>query len=115
MAQRSIYDIMLMNTILYKLYSQQINYNINIAYKIFKLKTELDEIEHLMIERWKILFGENYKIESFNEDEILLYNTTLQVQVDIDLYDLTINDITNSNQVKLPINDISTIVSFLTI
>lgn len=114
MVKRSVYEIMLMNTVLYKLYEQQINYAVNIGYKIYKLKNELDEIEHFMIERWKMLFGENYNVEAFTEEEVVLYNTSLQVQIDINIYNLTVEEITNNNQVNLTLNNIETVVSFLT-
>ena len=114
MVKRSIYQIMLANTVIHNLFNQQINYPINIAYNILKLKKELDEIEELMLERWNILFGKNYNVEKFTEDEIILYNTTLETLVDIDIYGLTVNDLTNNSTVHLSLSDLENIILFLT-
>ena len=79
-----------------------------------KLKKELDEIEELMLERWNILFGKDYNVEKFTEDEIILYNTTLETLVDIDIYGLTVNDLTNNSTVHLSLSDLENIILFLT-
>ena len=44
MITRRIYDVMTCNNVLTKLVEQQINFSINIAYKLHKLKNELYEI-----------------------------------------------------------------------
>lgn len=113
MKSRSIYNIMLCNNVIYKLIQQQINYTVNIAYKIFKLKKELDEIEQLMLERWECIFGKEYDINQFTDEEIKTYNMTLNVEIDVDCYDLTIEDIVNNDKVSLSIEDIEIIDNFL--
>lgn len=113
MKKRTIYQIMLTNTIIHKLYEDQINFEINVAYKLYKLKKEFDEIEELMFDRWRILFGDSYDIKEFNEDEILLYNSTLQVEIETDLYELTIDEIIKNNKTNLSISDIEHLVEFL--
>lgn len=104
---------MLCNNVIYKLLEQQISYPINVAYKIYKLKKELDEIEQLMYDRWNILFGSDYDITTFTEEEITLYNTTLQAQLDVDLFELSINQVTHNNTVELTISEMETLYNFL--
>lgn len=113
MKQKNIYEIIKCNNIIYKLIEQQINYPVNIAYKLCKLKKELDEIELLMDERWILLFGKDYNIEDFTEDEIILYNTTLSAIMDIDTFQLSIEEITNNSNVKLTISEIEYMTDFL--
>lgn len=113
MKEKSIYEIILCNNIIYKLFKQQIHYTVNIAYKILKLKKTLDEIETLMRDRWSILFGKDYDTEKFSKDEIIVYNTTLSATVNIDTYGLTINDITNNDKVTLSLNDVEFMDEFL--
>lgn len=113
MVEKSIYDIMLCNNIIYKLFEQQINYPVNIAYKLYKLKKDFDEIETLMIDRWKILFGEDYNVEEFNDEQITLYNATLTTKVGIDIHGLTISEITDNDKVTLSISDVEYLDKFL--
>src|SRR5574344_201812 len=93
MITRRIYDVMTCNNVLTKLAEQQINFSINIAYKLHKLKNELDEIEQLIFQRWELLFGENFNVDTFTQEEITAYNLTLEAEVNIDIYDLKIDDI----------------------
>lgn len=113
MKQKSIYEIIKCNNVIYKLIEQQINYTVNIAYKLYRLKKELDEIELLMNERWVLLFGENYNTEDFTEEEIVLYNTTLSAIMDIDTFHLSIEEITENENVRLTISDIEFLADFL--
>ncbi len=113
MVKRKIYDIMLFNNILAKLYEQQVNYPINISYKLYKLKNELDEIDNFMFLRWESLFGENFDTENFTEDEILLYNSTLNVEIEVDLFKLSLNDIIDNDKVEITMQEIQVIDNFL--
>lgn len=113
MVKKRIYDIIIFNKILTKLYEQEINYPINISYMLYKLKNELDEIENFIFLRWENLFGENFNIENFTDNEMLLYNTTLDIEIDVDLFNLSLNDITNNDKVKITIQEIQIIDNFL--
>ena len=112
---RKIYDVMTCNNVLTKLVEQQIDFSINIAYKLHKLKNELDEIEQMIFQRWELLFGENFDADTFTQEEITAYNLTLEAEVNIDIYDLKIDDIISNKQVKLTINEIGIIDKFLEI
>lgn len=112
---RRIYDIMTCNNVLSKLIEQQINFSINVAYKLYKLKKELDEIEQLMFQRWELLFGENFDANTFTQEEITAYNLTLEAEADIDIYDLKVDDIISNKQVKLTIDEVGIIDRFLEI
>ena len=115
MITRRIYDVMTCNNVLTKLVEQQINFSINIAYKLHKLKNELDEIEQLIFQRWELLFGENFDADTFTQEEITAYNLTLEAEVNIDIYDLKIDDIISNKQVKLTIDEVGIIDKFLEI
>ena len=115
MITRRIYDVMTCNNVLTKLVEQQINFSINIAYKLHKLKNELDEIEQLIFQRWELLFGENFDTDTFTQEEITAYNLTLEAEVNIDIYDLKIDDIISNKQVKLTIDEVGIIDKFLEI
>lgn len=109
---KTIFDILNFNTVLHKITEQQICFPINIAYKLFKLKKEIDEIEELIFERWEILFGKDYNVEMFNEEQIQVYNLTLQSEVEIDIYDLKKENILSNENAFLSIKDVETINLF---
>lgn len=109
---KTIFEILKFNTILHKLIKQQISFPINISYKLFKLKEELNEIESLIFERWDILFGENYDINELNDEQITLYNVTLQSEIEIDFFGLKKEDIISNTEAKLTIQDIEIVNIF---
>lgn len=108
---KNVYDIIKCNTVLYKLYEQQILFPLNVAHKIYKLKEELGEIENLMFERWNILFGENYEIANFDDEQIQIYNATLQTEVEIGVPDISLEEIVKS-EAKLTLQDFETLNLF---
>lgn len=109
---KSIFEILKFNTVLHKLYEQRIDFTINIAYKIHKLIEELNEIETLIFERWEILFGQDYDINNFNEEQIELYNLTLKSEIEINFYGLKPEDIFENKKAMLSIQDIEVINDF---
>lgn len=111
-AVKNVYEIIKCNTVLHKLFEQQVLLPLNNAYKIYKLKEELTEIENLMFERWNILFGENYNIAEFDEEQIYLYNTTLQTEVEISIPNISLEEIVNNDKAKLSLQDIETLSLF---
>ena len=113
MKQRSVYDIIKSNNVIYKLIEQQINYTVNVAYKLYKLKKELDEIELLMNERWVTLFGEDYNTDNFTQEEVILYNATLMAVMDIDTFQLSIEEVVGNDEIKLSLNEVEIIDNFL--
>lgn len=113
MTNKTIFEIFKCNTIIYKLIEQQITYPINVAYKILRLKKQFDEIETLMRERWILLFGNDYDETNFNEEQISVYNTTLQTTIDIDLFQLKIEEVINNEIIKLTIDEVDFLNDFL--
>lgn len=97
---------------MHKLYEQQILLPLNVAHKIYKLKEELSEIENLMFERWVLLFGDDYNIADFNNEQIQLYNATLQAEVEVDIPNISLEDIVSNKEAKLTLQDIEIINLF---
>lgn len=105
-----IYKIIKANRSLEELISQQTLYNINIAYKIYKIKKELDEIENYTFSRLNIICP-NINIENMNENEIILYNTILNSTISIDIPILTKDELLSNNEIKLTVEDIENILT----
>lgn len=109
---KKIYEIMLCNTVLHKLLQQNLKFKINTAYKLYKLKNQFDEIEQLVNERWKLLFGEYYNIENLSDEQIVIYNLTVESEIEIDTFDLDIETILTDCEVQISLKDIETIDKF---
>lgn len=105
-----IYQIIKMNRSLETLISQQTLYNINIAYKIHKIKKELDEIEQYTFDRLTLICP-NFDLKNHNEEELLIYNTILNSQIEVDLPTITEEELLSSDEIKLSIEDIENILN----
>ena len=113
MVKKTVYDIMLCNNIIYKLIEQQIEYKIQTAYKLYQIKKDLDEIELLMVQRWEQMFGSDYNVQDFTEDQLKVYNITLMAEVEIDTRGLILNDLISNDKVSLTLSEIEHLDKFL--
>ena len=103
-----IYQVIKVNRSLEVLINQHILYNINIAYKILKLKKELDEIETYVFERFNTLCP-NANLNKLNETETILYNSILTSPIEVNVT-IKQEDILSSNVIKISIEDIDNIL-----
>jgi hypothetical protein len=105
-----IYQIIKANRSLETLISQQNLYNINIAYKLYKTKKELDEIENYAFERLSLICP-NIDLNNPNEDELLVHNTIINSQIELNIPTLTEEELLSNNEIKLSIEDIENILN----
>lgn len=111
--EKSVYQAMLCNNVLFKLYRQKLEFPIGLSYKIYKLRKQLDELEMMMDERWEALFGKDFCTGNFTDEQIALYNSTLQALVEIDTFGLSVDEIASNENAKLSIQDIEILGNFL--
>lgn len=104
-----VYEIINANIAMEKLINQQDKYNIATAYKIYKLKKNLDEIENFIMDRLVMILGENYDLNNLNENEKIIYQSLMMSDIDFDNCDLTMKEITNSDSITVTVNDIEKI------
>lgn len=81
------------------LFNQHIKYQINVAYRLYQLKKELNELTEYVVGRiFEVipnLKEENYKL---NEMENNIYQTILNSPIDIDTFGLTRAEIYLTNE-----------------
>lgn len=111
---KSIYEIMTCNNVLNKLKENNEKYKLGTAYKINKLIKQFNEIEDMMHERWKIMFGEGYVLEQLNENQILTFNGSLMTVIDVDLFGLTFDDFITEEDMSLSLSETETLENFFT-
>lgn len=104
----TIYEVFKINRVLEKLINQQLDYQINVAYKLSKLKQQLDEIESYAFERFMLMFPQA-DIGNLNENESEVYKAILSSNVEIDNFNLTENEVFLNDSVKLTIEDVTII------
>lgn len=110
---KTIYDIINANVVLEKLLKQQHEYNIQTAYKIYKLKKELDEVENFTMDRLKLALGNDYDLDNLDENQKMLYTSIMLTQININDTDLKLNDLTDNDRLKITVNEVEKIVNLL--
>lgn len=77
-----------------ELFVQHIKYQINVAYKLYQLKKELNEISEYTVKRIiELLPKLKDNKEELSENEVLLYQTILNSPIEVNLYGLTHDDV----------------------
>lgn len=101
-----IYDVFKLNIILTKILGQQSKFNINLAYRLYKLRKKLDEIEGFAMERFETLFGNGFDSERLTENERMVYNTILSTEIDEELPKISFVELMNELEIKVDVEDI---------
>lgn len=104
-----VYKILKVNRTIETLLEQHISYPINVGYKIFQLKKELDNIEKYIIERLSMLCP-NFFTNDMTEEEKIIYETILSSEIELNNINITIEEITNNNEVKTTLEDIENLM-----
>lgn len=99
-----IYKLIIVNKALDKLIEQDLNYPINIAYKLSKSKIEIDKAVEYIMERINIVCGDNIDFTNLPNNRVL--RAIFSQTVDVDLPDLTIDEIISNENVKLSVTDV---------
>lgn len=102
----TIYEVFKINRVLEKLVNQQLEYPINIGYKLSKFKQNLDEIEAYAFERFMLIFPQA-DISNLNENESSVYEAILTSNVEIDNCNLSEEQLFMNNTAKLTIEEVT--------
>ena len=77
-----------------ELFIQHIKYQVNVAYKLYQLKKELNEISEYTVKRIiELLPKLKDNKEELSENEVLLYQTILNSPIEVNLHGLTRDDV----------------------
>ena len=104
-----VYEIFNISEVLDKLIAQQLEYNVNIAYKIYQISLKLNEAQSYVLSRLHMVLGDDANLTELNPQQKILYDAVIQSEVDIeDLPELTMGDVVDSVNAKLSVSDIAT-------
>lgn len=83
-------QILKLNDAVDELFNQHIKYQINVAYRLYQLKKELNEITNYIIERIVTVIPKiNEENVELSEEENIIYQSILNSEIEIDTFNLT--------------------------
>lgn len=109
---RKVFDIIKANAALERLIAQQIEYPINVAYKIYCLKKNIDDIERYVYDRMALLFGADFGNKEMTEEQETIYNALMASDMEIQV-NIPSKEELLSGDANLTVDDLSTILEFL--
>lgn len=98
-------EVIQINAVLEKIVSQSIEYPLNIAYKLHKVKQSLNDLELFVYDRLAVILGSAFGDKNLSEEQQLLYNSVMMSEVDIENQNLSLEEIL-SDKVKLDIESV---------
>lgn len=109
-----VYEIFNISEVLDKLIAQQLEYNVNIAYKIYQISQKLNEVQSYILSRLHMVLGDDANLTELQPQQKILYDAVIQSEVDIeDLPELTIEQVVDSVNAKLSVSDIAILQTIL--
>lgn len=98
----TVNDLFTVQDLLDKLYEQHIEFDINTAIKLSKIKKDVDESCKYIIERIYTAIPNMRELNhQLNENECIIYNAILNSLVDIENYGLSIDNLSKYDKVYL--------------
>lgn len=102
--QITIAECFKLNQIINNIISQELSLSANTAYHFFLLNKTLNNIEDFVFKRMEKIFGENFDITKFNNEEKIVYNTILNSVINVELLNVHVDEFLNT-ELKLKIDD----------
>lgn len=98
------------NEALSKLLSQDKEYPINIGYDIYRVKKNLDDIESYVVNRLcMVLDNERMSKNELTNEEMLVYDTVMNSDVEIETFKIEKEKLFDNNNVKLTVKEVGLI------
>lgn len=95
----TVEQILKLNDAIDSLFEEHIKYQVNVAYRLYQLKKELNDMSSYVIER---LFSVIPKLKEehveLNEEENIIYQTILNSPIEVDTFNLTRAEIYLTNE-----------------
>ena len=107
-----IYKILKINIVLERLIEQDCKYEINTSYKLYKLKKEINNIENYIFDRFYKLFN-GKELEQLSNNERIIYNTILDSTIEINIPNISVEDILKNKEIKMSVQEIEIIEQLL--
>ena len=105
-----VYRFIEANRSLDKICSQDNEYPIRSAYKLIKAKKELDDAIEYVMQRFSNVCGEAVDFENLNNEQNVILNSILSQEIEIELPELTIEEVTDNNKVRVTSSDMENLL-----
>ena len=107
-------DLFCVSEALDKLIVQQLEYNVNIAHKIYRMICHINDTLSYVLSRLHLVLGEDVKLNNLPPEKKVLYDAIMNSEIEIeDLPELTMEDVVDSVGAKLTVMDIAALDTVL--
>lgn len=109
-----VYEIFNISEVLDKLIAQQLEYNVNIAYKIYQISLKLNAAQSYVLSRLHMVLGDDANLTELHPQQKILYDAIMNSEIEVEgLPELTMDDVVDSVNAKLSVSDIATLQTIL--
>ena len=99
MKTMTVEQVLTLNDAIEALFNEHIKYQINVAYRLYQLKKELNDMSTYIIEHIiEVIPKLKEEGAELSDDEKLVYQTILNSPIDVDTYNLTRAEIYLTNE-----------------
>lgn len=99
MKTMTVEQVLTLNDAIEALFNEHIKYQINVAYRLYQLKKELNDMSTYVIEHIiEVIPKLKEEGAELSDDEKLVYQTILNSPIDVDTYNLTRAEIYLTNE-----------------
>lgn len=103
-----VYELYRISDSLNKLLSQDIEYPVKIAYKLYKMNEDINDRTRYVYERLSnIIDSDNMSKNCLSESERIVYDATMNSEIELTPFDFDEKLIFNNDKVKLTVEDVS--------
>lgn len=107
-------DVIRANIALGRLIGQQKEYNINLSYRLYKLKKQLDEVEEYIMDRLHVAIGEDDLDNITNSEMETLNEVLLESYIEEDFVNVSLDEVMSTDKVTLTVEDIDSLSKIFT-
>lgn len=105
-----IYKLIEASRSLDKLIQQDLNYNIQVSYNLIKTKREIETAIDYVMERFAMLCGQDVDFDNLDEGQKNMLNALLSQSVDIEIPNIAIDQLINTENVNATPSDVDNIM-----
>lgn len=110
----TVSDLFCVSEALDKLIAQQLEYNVNVAYKIYSMICRINDATTYILSRLRLVLGDEVRLNKLPPEKQELYNAIMNSEIEVDgLPELTMDDVVDSVGAKLTVADIAVLDSVL--
>lgn len=82
-------------------------FTLKTGFKLCEIEQRLSEMEDYIFERlFKVIDEKKIELGEMNEEEMTIYQSVMETEMDVELFGLTEEELINSSEIKIDLNEI---------